>query len=832
MKNLMPQGIILILLLLIIGNSGCKKSGVNEKPPTLSFDGGWRFIKANPSGVENSGFNDSGWRTLDLPHDWSIEDLPNQSDSVIGPFTKGSIGKMSTGYTVGGTAWYRKTFTIDKANEEKIVYLNFDGIYMNSDVWINGKHVGNHPYGYTSFYYNITSYLNPAGKPNVVAVQVKNEGKNSRWYSGSGIYRHTWLTMVEPEHIGVWGVYITTPVITDKSAGIVILSTVLNSGNNNTITLQTQIINPSGQVVGTTKNNISLNSGESTEIKQNITVDNPSLWSIETPYLYKVKVTILNQNKVTDNLTTSFGIRSLKFNAQTGFTLNGKNIELKGGCYHHDNGPLGSVAIDRAEERKIELLKKYGYNAIRCSHNPPSPYLLDVCDRIGMLVIDEAFDMWEITKNKDDYANYFKTNWKKDLRSIVFRDRNHPAVIMWSIGNEINEALDTAGLRIATLLTGEIRSLDTTRAVTEAFNDFDAMMGRKSRWDESASHIGLLDVVGYNYMYSRYEADHEKYPKRVMVATEFMPLYSLANWQMVEKHPYVIGNFAWVVMDYLGEAGVGLSRLVPDVPNKPERGPGGADGFFSMDPWPVFNDFQGDIDLIGNIKPRYYHQLVVWRQSKIEMLVHRPIPAGMKENVSPWGWPDELKSWSWAGHENEKLQVHVYTRSKLVKLELNGKIIGEQAVDGENSITATFDVPYEAGALTARCYDNIGTEIASETIKTVGKPASIRLVTDRTEIKTDRNDLSYVMVEILDSEGILINNADDILVNFEVNGNGEIAGVGSGSPRDMSSFQQPQKKTWHGKCLTILRPKGNAGKIRLKATAEGLQEATIEINCI
>ncbi|MBA7580953.1 Beta-galactosidase BoGH2A [subsurface metagenome] len=326
-------------------------------------------------------------------------------------------------------------------------------------------------------------------------------------------------------------------------------------------------------------------------------------------------------------------------------------------------------------------------------------------------------------------------------------------------------------------------------------------------------------------MYDRYVEDHEKYPDRVMVATEFMPLYSLANWKTVEDHSYVIGNFAWVVMDYLGEAGVGLSRIVPDVPAEGR----GLMGFFSRDSWPIFNDFQGDIDLIGNKKPRYYHQLVVWRKSNIEMMVHEPIPAGMKENVSPWGWPEEQKCWTWNGHEGEIMQIHVYTRSPLVKLELNGKIIGEQSVEGDTSITATFEVPFESGVLIARSYSN-GVETGADTLYTLGKPAAVRLVADRTDIRADRNDLSYVMAEIIDQKGNVIPNTDSIMVNFEVSGNGEIAGVGSGSPTDMASFQHPHRRSWHGRCMAIVRPSGNeTGTISLTARAEGLESSTIEI---
>jgi beta-galactosidase len=833
MKKLAGLTFLVFIFLLPLASS-CKQMKMNENKRTALFDDNWRFIKDNPTGAENLVFDDSKWRIVDLPHDWSIEDLPNQNgDSIVGPFSMASIGEMGTGYTIGGTAWYRKSFVIDKADKDKITYLQFDGVYMNSDVWINGKHIGNHPYGYTSFYYDITPYLNPAGQSNVVAVQVKNEGKNARWYSGSGIYRHTWLTQVNQTHIGMWGVYICTPVATEKTAEINVITTLTNSGKENSqVTLQVQIIDPSGKTVGMAKNISILPSGQSADLKQSISLDSPALWSTEKPDLYQAKVTVINENKDVDNVVTTFGIRSIHFDAQTGFTLNGKSMELKGGCFHHDNGPLGSAAIDRAEERKIELLKNAGFNAIRCSHNPPSPYLLDVCDRLGMLVIDEFADMWEKAKvSPDDYSKYFKSNWQHDLSSIVIRDRNHPSVIMWSIGNEIPEAADTSGLRIAKSLAAEVRRLDPTRAVTEAMVDFMAFMTGKSGWDKQIPHMDVLDVVGYNYRFMDYEKDHVKYPNRIIVGTETMPPLSFENWQTVENLPYVIGNFSWTAMDYLGEAGTGIPRLV-DIPT----GKSGAGSnplaammqFFSPDSWPMFVNFQGDIDLIGNPKTPYYYQHVVWRENKVEMFVHTPIPSGKKEIVSPWGFPDELKSWSWEGHEGEKMQVHVYTRSQLVKLELNGKAIGEQAVDENKTITATFEVPYEAGTLTARCFDN-GKETSSETIKTVGKPAVIKLDADRSTIKADRNDLSYIMVEISDAEGNIVPYANDVLVNFEVIGNGEIAGVGSGSPTDMSSFQQPRKKTWQGRCLAILRPKGETGNITLKAKAEGLQESSIEI---
>jgi beta-galactosidase len=875
-KPLLTALIISVFLGLTLSLSTCLTS-CNSQPETAagdrteSFDTDWRFLKDSLTGAEVPGFNDSGWRVLDVPHDWSIEDLPGQNgEDIIGPFDKSAVDKMSSGYLVGGIAWYRKNFTIKEEDKDKTTYLQFDGVYMNSDVWLNGKHLGFHPYGYTPFFFDITSYLNPAGQSNIVAVRVKNEGLNSRWYSGSGINRHVWLTMVNPVHIDVsGGIYVTTPVVSENSAEVKVVTTLVNSGaSDEDIILLTELLDPSGKVAASSTSNSKVTSGQTTGVTHDITVKNPSLWSIDNPDLYMVKVTVLAGEKVVDTYETPFGIRSIKIDAQTGLRINGKPVEMIGGCYHHDNGPLGAASIDRAEERKIELLKSFGFNAIRTSHNPPSPALLDACDRLGMVVIDEIFDMWETPKKEQDYHLNFSEWWQSDVESWVKRDRNHPSVLFWSTGNEIRETFDTSGLRIARNLTDEIRRFDKTRFVTEAFNDFAARRGQPSRWDSIPEHMALLDVVGYNYMYKRYEEDHIKYPDRVMFGTETNPPLALENYEQVKKHPYVIGYFVWTATDNIGEAGVGMPQLRDITPENAQMSPGAANaagagpinqqesvpgstprrstgiqgpgpggppagapaggGFFRRDTWPVYTNYQGDIDLIGNRKVPSYYQYIVWGKSKVEIFVHRPVPAGKREQTSMWGFPDELKSWNWAGHEGIKFQVHVYTRSQQVKLELNGKLIGEQNVDLEKSITATFEVPYEPGKLVARCFDN-GRETASQTLETTGNPLAVRLIADRTRISADRNDLSYVRAEIVDSKGNIVPDADDIMVKFEVTGNGMVAGVGSGNPSDMSSFQQPMKKAYQGICLAIIRPETIPGKIRVRASAEGLKEASVVI---
>ncbi len=809
--------------------SGSKTDEISTSGRTTSFDDGWLFMKENLSGAEFPGFNDSGWRIVNVPHDWSIEDLPGQNgEDIIGPFDRSAIDKGSSAYMTGGIGWYRKEFIINEEDEHKIAYLQFDGVYMESDVWLNGNHLGFHPYGYTPFFYDITSYLNPPGQSNIIAVRVKNEGMNSRWYSGSGIYRHVWLTLSNPVHIDVsGGIYITTPFITGNRAEVKVAVTIVNSGTNNeSLMLSTELIDPSGKVVATVTHNSAVASGQTIQVTQDIPVQKPSLWSVDEPNLYIAKASVLINNKVVDELATHFGIRSIRIDTQNGFTLNGKSIDLIGGCIHHDNGPLGAASVDRAEERKIEVLKNNGFNAIRTVHNPPSTALLDACDRLGMLVINEIFDTWETAKRSQDYHLWFREWWQRDVEAWVKRDRNHPSVIIWSIGNEIREAFDTSGLRIARNLTDEIRRHDQTRWVTECFNDFAWMRGQKSKWDEIPEHMALFDLTGYNYAYKRYEEDHIKYPERVMVGTETNPPLAFENYEMVKKHPYVIGYFVWTATDNLGEAGRGMPQLTDIVPDTSSPSAGGG---FRRDSWPVFTNYQGDIDLIGSRKVPSYYQFVVWGKSKVEMFVHRPIPKGKREVTSSWGFPDELKSWNWSGHEGEKMQVHVYTLSHVVRLELNGRIVGEQNLDPGKSITATFEVPYEPGTLIARCYDN-GSEAASQTLRTTGKPVAVRLIADRTRIKADHNDLSYLRAEIIDSDGNIVPDADGIMVTFEVKGRGGIAGVGSGNPADMSSFQQPMKKAYQGICLAIIRPESTPGKIYIRATAEGLKRASLTIS--
>jgi beta-galactosidase len=570
------------------------------------------------------------------------------------------------------------------------------------------------------------------------------------------------------------------------------------------------VVDSQGNIAGEIERTIELPAKDSQNVELQVEINAPQLWSLESPSLYTAEVELSVDGKQKDKLVTPFGIRTIEISAEKGFLLNGKMIKLKGGCIHHDNGILGAAAIDRAEERKIELLKANGFNAIRCSHNPPSEKLLEACDRLGMLVIDEPFDHWQEAKNPDDYHRYFDEWWERDFSSMILRDRNHPSIILWSIGNEIEERADPAGLEITKKLKAKAKELDPTRMITEAINEFWDHPGRP--WAMTAPAFELLDVGGYNYQWWEYENDHAKFPNRIMLGTESVPKHAFQNWDLVEKHPYIIGDFVWTAMDYLGESGIG--HTVYDTGKIPQ-----------LRPWPWFNGYCGDIDLIGIKKPQSYYRDVVWRRSKIEMAVHAPYPNKNPEQVSYWGWPDEEQSWTWPGNEGKKMEVNVYSRSPLVRLLLNGKTIAEKEPD--SLLTAKFELLYAPGELKAVAIED-GEEAGSVILTTSGKPKSIRLVADRKTINANRNDLAYVTVEVIDENGHVVPDAT-IPVQFVITGQGELAGVGNANPADMASFKQPRRKTFRGRCLVILRPRGKAGSISLEASAAGLEKARITI---
>lgn len=795
--------------------------GQTKKLPLVReqlFDDNWRFKKDSLTGVEKPEYADAGWRVLHLPHDWAIEDLPGQNDStIIGPFYKYSPAKEHGAYVVGGTAWYRKQFSLPSLPAGQTVAIRFDGVYMDSDVWINGHHLGNHPYGYTPFTYDLTPYLAAPGQKNVLAVRVKNEGLNTRWYTGAGIYRHVHLIMPPPVHLVKDGIFITFPEVQKQKALVQIATAITTSG---TVTahrmLQIRLKDSTGQVVASAMQPVSVAPGDTTTVIKQLTVNSPALWSPGRPYLYTTEIGLLDTTNVkhtiaADRLEINTGIRKIVINASKGLTINGEKVLLKGGCLHHDNGLLGAAAFDRAEERKVELMKAYGFNAIRTSHNPPSEKFLETCDRLGMLVIDEAFDMWMDKKNPQDYHRFFKDWWQRDLQSMILRDRNHPSIIMWSIGNEIPERADSAGLVITRQMVKEIRRMDSTRAITEAENDF---WERPYKWQATDASFALLDVAGYNYQWRSYAIDERRVPGRVMYGSETVPAELYHAWNQVQGLPYVIGDFVWTAMDYLGEAGIGHSTYT-----------GNGSGRLTF-PW--FNAYCGDIDLIGNKKPQSFYRDVVWEISPVEMLVHTPIPEGKKEKVSWWGWPDETPSWTWPGMKGKNMQVRVFTRGQKVELVLNDFRVATKTVSDSTPLTATFELPYTPGTLTAFAYDNKGNEIGVKTLAITNPPTAIRLTADRKQISSGANDLVYVNVDIIDDMGNIVPNAD-LPLKITISGQGTLAAAGSACPNCPASFQQPALTTFRGRGLAILRANGRPGNIGLQIEGQGLKTAKINI---
>jgi beta-galactosidase len=807
MKYPVPVLAFITVLFLV---SSCNQEPNSNNRETL-FNNDWKFIRSDVQGAEQPGFDDSHWRTLHLPHDYSIEDLP-PADGVkqIGPFSELSPGGKSTGHVMGGTAWYRKHFKLDKADAGKKVKVLFDGVYMNSDVWLNGHYLGSYPYGYTAFSFDLTPHLNKAGEDNVLAVQVKNEGKNSRWYSGSGIYRDVKLIKTDPLHVGVWGVFVRTKEITDEKATIGVDVLVENDYTEvKSFTLRIEFVVPDGTKGTFFEDKKELEPGRKFNYTHEFALSDYRLWGIDSPELYTLVVKLIDGNKVLDEVRETFGIRTIEFSAEKGFLLNGENVLLKGGCIHHDNGPLGAAAFEAAEYRRVKIMKENGFNALRTAHNPFSKLFLEACDRLGMLVMDESFDHWQKPKNPQDYHFYFDEWWEKDLSSMVLRDRNHPSVIIWSIGNEIKERADSSGLEIASKLIEKVKELDDTRPVTQAVCSFWDNPGKT--WKDTEQVFALLDVHGYNYEWKQYESDHAKFPSRVMIGTESVAKEAFENWELVEKHPYVIGDFVWTGMDYLGESGIGNSKLDND-----------SSSF--LPPWPWYNAYCGDISILGYKKPQMYYRDVVWRNSPLEMLVHAPIPEGRSEVVSFWGWPNEWKSWTWEESEGKPLQVSVYSRCDEVRLQLNGQDLGSKPVSAATRLKATFEVPYQPGELTAIGFIN-GNEVARQTLRSAGKPASLSIVAERGSVNASASDLAYFNVEVLDENGLLVPYAE-VPVEFAIEGAGILQAVENGNPTDMKSIQQPKVKTFGGQCQVIVRSGTKPGVISVTAKSEGLKEGT------
>lgn len=780
--------------------AGCAEDTIQGRL-TKNFDDDWLFTLHDKVGYEDPVLNDSSWEKIDVPHDWSITDIQGTNS----PFDSAVNHGVACGFTRGGTGWYRKHFNLPESAKNKCIFICFGGVYKNSDIWINGSHLGNHFYGYTHFEYELTDKVH-FDRDNVIAVQVKNSSVTCRWYSGSGIYRHVWLKTTNPLHFASNGIYITTPEVSDEQAEVKVVTTIINqSDKNQDALIKLRIINEKNETVAKNKKDFTITPDEVLHLNQSLAISDPDLWDLETPYLYQLEAEILVNNRQIDIIQQDFGIRTISCDTQKGFSLNGKTVYLKGGCFHHDNGPLGVCAYDRAEVRKVKLLKDAGYNAIRFAHNPPSNAILDACDRLGMLAIDEAFDVWNTQHFDNDYASVFPRQWKSDLEAMILRDRNHPSVIMWSIGNEIRQTETPEVVSICNSLSTFVQNLDPTRPVTSGVNKIS---------DAKAVFLSHLDVCGYNYSRGRYVSDHERHPDRIMYGSESYAIQAYDYWQDVLDYPWVIGDFVWTAFDYIGEASIGW-RGYPQNQN-----------FY---PWNLA--YCGDIDICGIQRPQSYYRQTLWNNEPVvKVFVTPPVPTFPlnpdKASWSIWDWEDVIASWNFEGFETKDLKVSIYTNCDEIELLLNGTSLGKKQNKDKNMLS--WGVPYKAGELKAVAY-NQGLKVDSSVLTTASEPIGILLEADRESLIPNGQDLSYIDVKLIDEQGVLNPSAENI-ITFTISGPGKIAAVGSSNPTSIESFNLPYRKVWQGRCQLIVQSEKQKGEIRLTAESEGLQSQVITLN--
>ena len=794
-----------IILLVLLLNSYCFTNAQSGYDPSgMLFNDNWKFSLGDPAGAGEKDLDDATWRKVDLPHDWSIEGAPDRQNPSA----------AAGGYFPTGIGWYRKRFVAPSSWKGKEISIWFEGVYMNAGVFVNGKPLGVHPYGYTTFYYDITSLLEP-GKENVIAVRVDNsEQINCRWYSGSGIYRPVRLVVKDPVHIDPWSLAITTPDVHPEKATVRIDALIKNdrtaAGN---VVLSTVLLDRNGKVVAREKVNLQLDGKGEKNVTQMIPVLRPLLWSVDSPNLYRAEMTLIGGGRQLDQQKNSFGIRSITFSTENGFQLNGRTIKLNGGCVHHDNGCLGAAAFDRAEERKVQLEKAAGFNAVRTSHNPPSTAFLDACDRYGLLVIDEAFDGWRTQKNTYDYARYFDDWWRRDLASMVLRDRNHPSIIIWSIGNEIIERKSPDAVKTARELVAFVHQNDATRPVTSAMASWD------KDWEIYDPLFAVQDLGGYNYLLNKAPSDHERVPSRVIVQTESYPRDAFVNWDLVQRHSYIIGDFVWTAIDYLGESSIGRN-IYPGAP------PG---EHWEGDHFPWHGAYCGDIDLTGWRKPiAHYRNILNNSTESLYMAVREPNPDTGKIKETLWSvWPT-WDSWSWPGREGRDIQVEVYSKHPNVRLYLNNKLVGEKRCTRAEEFKATFTLPYSPGILKA-----VGIEqdraVDSMILRTADRPDAIRLKPDRTTLRADGQDLSFIEVELTDRSGNINPNADNRLM-FKVDGPATIAGIANADLQDLDKYVGNYKKAWHGRALVVIRSAHQAGKITITVSSHGLKDGIVTLN--
>lgn len=767
----------------------------------INFNENWKFHLGDTAGASARQFNDRSWRTINLPHDWSIEGRPEINNP------SGNDG----GYYPAGIGWYRKTFNLQQNDRLTETIIYFEGVYMNATVFVNGHELGTHPYGFTSFFYDITPYLRTG--ENTMAIKVDNsQQKNCRWYTGSGIYRNVKLIRTPKMRFEPWGTSISTITVSPQQT-VQVETTVANRQNRPQQAVVQYRILDNDSLLATKEEHVTLEAGETRTLKTQITLNGAKLWSPETPRLYNLECRLQSSDGLlSDQVSTHFGVRSIEYSAQKGLLLNGRPLKLNGGCLHHDNGPLGAAAYRDAEWRKARLMKEAGFNAARCSHNPPSEAFLDACDHLGLLVIDESFDGWRSSKTPHDYSTLFDQWWTKDIESMVLRDRNHPSVFCWSIGNEIIERKTPEAVLTAYALAGYVHKLDPTRPVTSALAAWD------SDWEIYDPLAAAHDIVGYNYMMHKGPSDHERVPERVMMQTESYPRDAFANWNRLDRNAYIIGDFVWTAIDYLGESGIG--RFYYKGESEGEH--------YQRNQFPWHGAYCGDIDLTGIRKPiSYYREMLYNPDRKLYMAVKEPNGYYGEIKETQWSvWPT-WECWNWPGHEGKNIDVEIYSRYPAVRLYLNDRLIAEKPTTRNEEFKAIFTIPYAPGTLKVVGVEN-GKETDARILETAGNPARIQLTADRTEITADGESLVYVMAEITDRKGRLVPNAD-ALIKFDVQGAGTLLATCSADLKDESAYTDSRRKAWKGRAMAVIKAGKVKGKLQVTAHGQGLKKASVTV---
>ena len=784
MKRVTFFNISLAFLLFISMNSFAQSP--REK---TNFDFDWKFIIGDDPQYSEPNYTDKQWEDIQLPHDWNIG---MKFDIKAGG---------SSAYLPESIGWYRKRFTVPAKDAGKKISILFDGIFHQSDVYINGHHLGFRPYGFCSIEYDLTPYLKTNAE-NTIAVRVNCTGDRPRWYAGSGIYRHAWLVEVSPVHIATYGTYITTPSVSDEQAEVQIISTIANtSDKKQKINISQRILDPAGKQTGkTVVANTEIGANDTTDINQALTIISPKLWDIDNPVLYTMETTVKAGGKVTDIYTTPFGVRTFSFDADKGFSLNGHPVKLKGMCLHQDAGSLGVAVPDRSYERRLEILKEYGCNAIRCAHNQPSPEFLDMCDRMGFVVIDEAFDKWK----SGYYEKYFDEWWQRDLNNMLLRDRNHSSVVLWSIGNELQEAWDESdeGVQRAKMLQDFVHQREPSRPVILA-----AQNGHQAKFS------GVTDVIGYNYLEARMLSDHRKYPERRFLITEELPYYSGEEgniraydtndpWNIIAGNDFVGGGFIWSGVDYLGEAGW------------PGKG------------WP-----NGLFDVCMFEKPRAAFHRAMWNDEPMVRIAVVDQALNIEPGRDLWQWPRIAAHWNFPPAYNDLImEVLTTTNCERVELYQNDKLMGSKKTSEFPNHTIVWNIPYKHGELVAKGY-NGNTQVAEFTLKTSGKTDHLVLTPDRTTIKADGQDLSYIAIHLEDTEGNKV-QTDDKLLTVTVEGDGRFLGIDNGDLRREGSFAGNSLKTYFGQALVVVQSHRTPGKIEINVAMEGSDKVySAEILC-